>query len=200
MPLGAWLTLPRSAWLRMRSAAPLEPWLAPPAVRYLDRVIRHDWEAVEFGSGRSTIWLAQRCRQVISFESSPSWYESVLQWLKNERLFNVHLRLLRLEDFHEELLALPDAAFDLIVVDNDEEEAGQRLLLASKSRPKLKRTGLLLLDDSDRSALRAADDVLAGWQAKRFIGVRPFPFMATETSIYRQPRQVDLSQDSVSSQ
>jgi predicted O-methyltransferase YrrM len=69
--------LPRSLGMKMatrlfgtHARTPGWPYTAMSA---LARVIQPDWRVLEFGSGWSTLWLADRCAEVISVESSPVW-------------------------------------------------------------------------------------------------------------------------------
>lgn len=56
------------------------------------------------------------------------------------------------------------------------------------ARSKLRPGGLLLLDDSDRDAYAEAFELLAGWNLKRFSGVKDGWPQAVETTIFRRPK------------
>ena len=62
------------ARFNLRSAT---PWWPPAAVRRIDRLANKNWTVVEFGSGMSTLWLAERFGHVISVESNSEWYKRV---------------------------------------------------------------------------------------------------------------------------
>lgn len=53
--------------VRTRSR-PHEPWWTGGAVALADRWLTRDDVVVEFGSGRSTKWLAERAARVVSIE------------------------------------------------------------------------------------------------------------------------------------
>jgi hypothetical protein len=99
------------------------PWLTPQAVRYLDAWLKPAHHAFEWGAGRSTLWIAERARSIISVEHDPAWYARV-QSLARRR----HLRNIRLTFWPEAQKppvgsgysrAILDAAepFDLVLVD-----------------------------------------------------------------------------------
>jgi putative heme iron utilization protein len=44
------------------------PWLTKEAILLLERLLRPDDIGLEFGSGRSTIWFAERVEKLISIE------------------------------------------------------------------------------------------------------------------------------------
>lgn len=187
MPPGAWLRLP-AARLRARAGrTPERPWIVPAAVGWLGRRLRRDWAVLELGSGRSTAWLARRAGSVLCFEDDGYWLDRARQQLAKAGADNVELRLLPIERFLPELAALDDDAFDLVLVDFLESPGADRVDAVEASRGKVRPGGLLLLDDSDRPDYAAADDLLKGWGARRFAGVKDGWPQAVETTVYRRP-------------
>lgn len=61
-------------WERMH---PGLPWLTPEAIRLLGGLLRPADIGLEWGSGRSTRWIAGRIGHLTSVESDPVWYEKV---------------------------------------------------------------------------------------------------------------------------
>lgn len=53
------------------------PWLAPKVIQHLENLIQPDWEIIEHGSGGSTLWFAERCKSITSFEDNPDWQKRV---------------------------------------------------------------------------------------------------------------------------
>jgi predicted O-methyltransferase YrrM len=49
------------------------PWFTYPAIRQLERMVSPQWRVLEFGSGFSTLWWAQRVAEVVSVEHDPGW-------------------------------------------------------------------------------------------------------------------------------
>lgn len=74
------------------SLHPKAPWLTPAAIRYLDAHLKGTDVALEFGSGRSTLWFARRVARLISVEHDRAWYEKVSQRLADEGVTNVDYR------------------------------------------------------------------------------------------------------------
>ena len=60
-----------------RRRHPDQPWLNRDAINVIDGWLRPGDSVLEFGAGRSTSWFATRVRHVVSFESSPSWIQTV---------------------------------------------------------------------------------------------------------------------------
>lgn len=183
MPLGAWLDIPRALLARPTYEKSETPWLAPAAVSFLSRVIRDDWNVLEFGSGRSTVWFARRCRAMVSVEHDPEWYDLVCRNLSELGLGNCDLRLVAPDSYLETIDRFADDSFDLALVDGPEPREKHMEACATK----VKQGGYLVLDDSDRASYTGLDAVLSGWEIRRCVGVRPVPFGVVETTIYRRP-------------
>ena len=71
-------------WLRsFRVGRPVDvagnpvPWIAYPAIRFLETRVGADLKVFEYGAGNSTLWWAKRVARVISCESDAAWAEEV---------------------------------------------------------------------------------------------------------------------------
>jgi predicted O-methyltransferase YrrM len=172
----------------MRGRTYDRPWLAPQAVEFLDRIIERDWVIVELGAGASTAWFGRRAGRVISLESDPTWVKQVESSLEALGVRNVEMHLLSLGEFDDALARIAEATRpDLIVVDQDDREGGERVESVRRGSQLVRPGGYVVLDDSDRPRNRRAFDTLAGWSHIRFVGVRPYPFQATETTVFQRP-------------
>jgi predicted O-methyltransferase YrrM len=173
---------------RLSRSQPTTPWIASPAVAFLNDSINGTWNIFEFGSGASTAWYARRAGNVESVENNAEWHRQVSQQLADSGVTNCLLTWLdSSEEFPGYLERFDNDSFDLIVVDGHEPWPGHRLECLKVARTKVKPGGLILLDDSDRPEYRGADELVPGWAVERFIAVKPFPFAAVETSIFRRP-------------
>lgn len=137
------------------------PWLAPKAIKILEEHLRShpDAKVLEYGSGRSTIWFAQRTRNLYSVEHHEGWYHKVLEIA--EEAIDCH-------PFHYFLLETPyyefsyefeDAFFDIILVDGRNRKG-----CVAHCLTKLKPGGLLMLDDSERTYYHSVFPLLMGWK------------------------------------
>lgn len=69
-----------------------QPWLNFELISFMKN--RPRGLVVEFGSGRSTRWLAQQGFEVFSTEHQAAWADQVTEWLKHDKLnhlVNLHL-------------------------------------------------------------------------------------------------------------
>ena len=128
-----------------------DPWLTPAAIRLLESLLRPDDQGVEFGSGRSTVWFAQRVRALTSVEHDEQWYAAVSAQLKDDGLTNVDYILAPGDQpmerggesaYARTALAFPDASVDFALVDGHYRDYSAKFVL-----PKLKPGGLLIIDN-----------------------------------------------------
>jgi predicted O-methyltransferase YrrM len=188
MGLSGWLRFPAAWWRAKRGATPERPWIVPSAISFLRRRMRSDWSVLELGAGRSTPWFARRAGRVISLEDNEFWAEQTRERLGELGIENVELRWLPVDGFASEVEALPDATFDLVVVDFLEAPMVSRIEVLNPAMKKVKPGGLLLLDDSDRPGYREAFELLDGWRFRKFVGVKDGWPEACETGIFRRPK------------
>lgn len=128
---------------------PDAPWLTAEAVSLLKERLRLDTSGFEWGSGASTLWFARRMGHLVSVEHVPAWHADVTRMLGAAGLTNVDYRLLATSGapspYVEAVAAFPDGHFDFILVDGE-----QRLACMAAAVPKLKRGGVLVLDNADQ--------------------------------------------------
>ncbi len=188
-PMGAsgWFHYPAAWWRARTGKTPERPWIVPAAVGWLGRRTRPDWAVLELGSGRSTIWFARRAGRVLSFEDNEYWYPRTRERLDEAGLENVELRLRPVEELPHEIAALPDAGFDLVVVDFLEAPSVTRVDALKPAMKKVRPGGYLLLDDSDRRGYAEAFELLSGWRFRRFTGVKDEWPEACETTTFQKP-------------
>jgi len=123
---------------------PDAPWLTRDAVRMLDQFLRPDMKGFEWGSGKSTIWLAQRLSSLVSVEHNPEWFEIVRQMARKNRLSNVDQRLASHSPYAHQISEFPDSYFDVILIDGELRDSCIR-----ESARKINVGGYICLDNAD---------------------------------------------------
>ena len=189
MPLSAIARdLPVLVAHRLLRRPPTEPWLTRDAVRFLRTAIQPDWEIFEVGSGASTAWYARRARRVTAIESDPVWHWHVAGSLAE--LPNATVEAVAAHDFPMRLAREPDEAFDLIIVDGDDEGLSPdegRVGCVRAAASKVKPGGILLLDNSDWPRYSPVDAILENWRFVRYPGFTTGPLTPIETTLYWRP-------------
>ena len=143
----------RLVWAVQERLHPQEPWLTRQACDFIGRWLKPEHHGIEWGSGRSTLWLASHMGRLISIEHDSVWYQQIQDRLKTDQIKNVDYRfasttqttgagIIRYEDV---ALELQDATLDFALVD------GQlRDLCVGNVLGKLKPGGLLVLDNAEQ--------------------------------------------------
>lgn len=152
---------PTYAWYRLvqygfEKLHPDAPWLTPNAIRFLEDWLRAGDCGFEWGSGRSTIWFAKRCRCITSVESDDQWYAKVREMLRahdvSGRVDYRHVVCpLRATDeppdhpYANQIDLCKVESLDWVLVDGK-----IRLTCMQRAMEKLKPGGLLILDNANR--------------------------------------------------
>jgi predicted O-methyltransferase YrrM len=134
-----------NCWLQSN---PNCPWFTRQAVELLEDWIKPTDIVLEFGSGRSTTWLAARVNRVTSVEQSPEWYAIVTGDLAKRSLASkVDIRLVpggnAVDAYSGVAQEFPESHFDIVIVDG---HFRRECILAASSR--VKPGGILIYDDS----------------------------------------------------
>lgn len=121
---------------------PTHPWLTRDAVKILSSLIKPSDVGVEFGSGRSTKWFAQRLSHLTSIENNELWYEKVVHELNRAGLSGkVDYRLRKDDDdYVEQAQSFLDDSVDFCLVDGAARDRCALLMLS-----KIRRGGEWLL-------------------------------------------------------
>ncbi len=130
------------------------PWWPAEAVSVCSKLIRKTDRVLEFGSGRSTFWLAKRSASVISLENHQAWYEKVKAKVDNAEVRD-RVKLIYApvvagvaisdQPYLQSVKELQADSVDFVVIDG-KFRAHTTLL----SIPLLKSGGVLLIDDAHR--------------------------------------------------
>ena len=138
---------------RYRRLNPGLPWLTQTANAILPDYLLPTDVGLELGSGRSTLWFAQRVASLTSIEHNPEWYARVRGWLEEEHVTNVDYQLHPAEDgagsetppaYVRAVENIPIASLDFALVDGI-----YRDLAALAVLPRLKPGGVLIIDNAN---------------------------------------------------
>ena len=133
------------------------PLLTHEAIGFLEKFLKQDTRVLEFGCGRSTIWLAKRTLQLTSIESDLVWFSKINRALRQSVDLRFHNR-----PYHQVVDYFVDGEFDLIIVDGRD-----RVDCLKASIPKLSANGVMMLDDAQRPEYQEAKILLSDWKCKK---------------------------------
>ncbi len=140
--------------------------LADAAVHFLDRRLAEIGKArpariLEFGSGGSTLWIAER-GALVSVESDPEWF-TIVQSALRAHCLTADLRLHPIP-LHPVCSAFQADAFDVVLVDQEDFAGGRhRVACVEAARNLVAPGGVLMLDNSDRPKFAAAFEIMKDW-------------------------------------
>jgi predicted O-methyltransferase YrrM len=153
------------------------PWLAFSAIDYLQGLVSGR-RVFEFGSGMSTLWFAERCKDVVSVESNPEWYQTMSR--KTEGFQNARLVFADSKETYVGAIAKAGGLFDLILVDGLYREECLDL-----ARTYLSPGGVLIVDNTDTIS-GLADQIKRQYRdsdVRKFRGWVPGNLHPNETTI-----------------
>ena len=134
---------------------PDAPWLTPTATNILASWLQPTDRGCEWGSGRSTIWLAEKTAHLLSSENDTHWFQFVTRQLQQRHLANpVDYRLYDTGettidcegDYVQAAGSLKPSSLDYVLVDGVSALRGYCALLAIET---LRPGGLLVVDNAE---------------------------------------------------
>lgn len=169
-------------------------WITFPAIDRLKKLLKPTDRVFEYGGGGSTLFWLDRVAEVVTVEHDPQWFVALEQRMGQEgdgRWTGIHLpatpgtlvpapdpgepahyasadaalRGFHFRDYVHAIDRFPDGHFDVLMIDGR-----ARTSCLAYATPKIKRGGLLLLDNAERTyytgrnggVLQGFDVVLAG--------------------------------------
>ena len=128
---------------KISKSRPDLPWWPMKVIPLIDKLLTDTSDVIEFGSGSSTIWLAQRSGSVISFEDHEHWWTMVNNRLKQKNLLNATVILAKQSEYYN-LTNFKTKQFDLAVIDGS-----YRWKCVETVLTQMKPGGVIYLDNSD---------------------------------------------------
>jgi len=155
------------------------PWMTYPFISFLKPRIKNTFEIFEYGSGNSTIFFAQRAKNVYAIEHDIDWYNR----MKSIVAKNVTLIF---EELHyggkycNKVMEF-DGLYDLIVVDGRD-----RVNCCLRAPKALKNDGVIILDNSNRKYYNKGIEFLleSGFKKLDFEGMSPKSPQLSCTSVF----------------
>jgi hypothetical protein len=185
------------------------PWMNYRAIEYIDSYVSSKFTVFEYGSGSSTLyWLARGC-EVTSVEHDRVFYSQLSKKLDSQcDYLLIEPVLIECESgnnpespdlFHSEdfigysfesyvkyIDQFPDKYFDMIVIDGR-----ARASCIKRALPKLKKSGILVVDNSDRTKyFTETAELLKSWSRKTFKGTVRGLLHQEHTTVFVKPSEI----------
>jgi hypothetical protein len=190
---------------RSQNLAPL-PWMNYEAIVYIEQTINKLPCVFEYGSGSSTLYWIEKCAQIVSIEHDESFFYNLQSKLADKAVYHLiapqvqsvvanyspadpdlfqssDYRGYFFENYVKAIDLYPDGHFDVVVVDGR-----ARPSCIKRALPKIRRGGMLVLDNSDRSYYtKLTSTMLNDWSLSIFRGPVRGLIHQEQTSIYIKP-------------
>ena len=152
---------------------PERPWTTPASIIFFEKVLTKEMTGLEYGSGRSTVFFANKLKKLISIEHHTAWHEKVEKLLATRNLNNVEYLLIPEQDisvaneevdletilitlngseerhefanYYNKVNDYADEYFDFVLIDGR-----ARVKCGLNAIKKLKNGGIFVLDKSER--------------------------------------------------
>ena len=151
------------------------PWYSYPSIEYLSNLDFRQKTIFEYGSGNSSAFWAQRCRQIVSVEDNEEWYKIVSAKLAP----NQTLLLVQEREAYVAAVSQSEGRSDVIIVDGS-----HRFACAEAAAKALPPGGMIILDNSDWHPKTAALLRGSGLIQVDFTGFNPINYYVTTTSVF----------------
>lgn len=151
-----------------------KPWLCVGTINALDRNLKPHMTGVEFGSGRSTRWLAGKLKSLLSVEHCEEWHHVVVKQLADANVRNVDYRYIPLDHAESEpeldfypttpkyvavLDEFDDGTVDFVLVDGH-----YRTTCIHHALRTIRPGGLLVVDDTQMWSATGGPPVPDDWE------------------------------------
>lgn len=160
------------------------PWMGEEATKWLKNYLKKNMSVFEWGSGGSTLFIAEKVKYLISIEHNYNWYIKTKTYLKLNCISNCKYKYIpaettgnadfastdknfigkSFEKYCRSIDNLPDESFDLVIVDG---RARPSCVIQAKN--KVKANGYILLDNSERKEYISATNSLREWKRTDFV-------------------------------
>tara|TARA_B110000003_G_scaffold275872_1_gene319864 strand:- start:5406 stop:6017 length:612 start_codon:yes stop_codon:yes gene_type:complete len=126
---------------------PTDPWLTAESIKILNSILKKDDVGLEFGSGRSSIWFANKVKFINSVEYKKEWFDIISKQIKSKKKLKkkINIRLLKEKnDYIGYIRTFKKESLDFCLVDSI-----WRDYCALNVIPKIKVGGILILDNAN---------------------------------------------------
>ena len=161
-----------------RNGSPI-PWFSYPFIDFLTLRLTKNLVLFEFGSGNSTLFFAERVKNVISVEHNKEWYQ-IVNSTKPSNVRLVQTESDSVDDYLTYFNYLKEKV-DIIIVDGL-----HRNECLVNSINKLSENGVIILDDSERSEYQNGLDFILdhGFMSLDFWGIAPIVLFKKCTTVF----------------
>jgi hypothetical protein len=168
----------------------ITPWITYSATEFILDYDLSAYQCIEFGGGMSTLFFAQRCKGVTTYESDQSFVNILSNWLDDHDIYNVNFEK-EYQTSNESLIQLSSKMPTIILIDGDTSSRATSLNSAMYSLRWAKHPIILIVDDSDIPSYKKSFGELKaeGFVPINLYGPKPGQPFRCSTSIFLSKHQ-----------
>jgi hypothetical protein len=154
------------------------PWVTYSFLHFIERRLNKGLRVFEYGCGNSTLWYAERVKEITAVEHNPVWAKYASSKMpSNGKIIQRTGELYVTEIINHGL-------FDIVIIDGIFRDQCGKACLDS-----LTSSGIIIWDNSDRDDFQITFPLLQekGFREINFHGIAPNSFVPTQTSILYKP-------------
>jgi len=155
------------------------PWMNFSIIELLHEKLTKEQDLFEFGSGYSTHYYAKRVKSVTSIEYDERWYNQI----RNDIPSNVELIFQAYDQGNRYCMTITeqDKSYDVVIIDGRD-----RVNCFKQALAKLSSSGVILLDDSQRSRYSEVFELATknDFRVLNIAGLKPTGTARDQTSIF----------------
>lgn len=172
-------------WSCLDKAGNPIPWYTYSAIEYLSHLDFSNFNVLEYGSGNSTLWWANRCCEMVSVEHDEEWFAKISS---GNELKNVTYILEKNENAYIQQSYLQDA--DIVIIDGIHRSKCADYIIESLQNNQHDLT-MIVFDNSDwyPKTMQKLNEKL-GWVQADFHGFTPINGYTATTSVFINPAMV----------
>lgn len=177
-----------SAWngIPLRNGKPI-PWIAFPAIEFLNKVVPRGATVFEYGCGASTLWWLERGNHVRSIESDEAWWKLISDKARAKGYTKFYIEYSPKREFYHTAIARTQTQFDVIVIDGLI-EGYCRYACLKEAVKRLKPYGIIVLDNADWLPESRRFIGESGLYCIPFCGMAPMlPYSTTTMVLLKDP-------------
>jgi hypothetical protein len=148
---------------------------------FLKNRLSNKFVVFEYGSGNSTIYYANKVKNIVSVEHDNSWIKYLQSKLpKNSQVIYADQGDIK-NYCYKSIRKKPSIKFNIVIIDGR-----NRVECVKACIPMLKRDGVIILDDSERAKYKKAFSLLKkhGFKNLSFIGLKGDSIHSSQTTIF----------------
>ena len=161
------------------------PWINYSMLHFLTSRLPENISILEYGSGNSTLYWAQLCKQIVSVEHDALW----INYIRNKfsDIPNIQLLTASPDEGYETAPAALDKKFELIIIDGI-----RRIECANCAIKLLSEDGCILFDDTLFSDHIEVFEIMKkyGFKALRISGAKPIQNDRSEATIFYRSNNI----------